>query len=174
MQNRVRQQSSICRVAKFLLVALLGCGPAASQQFADATCDLLNSSSARASGLAAMEKRQYGLAVRDFQRALDACPKQSATLLDLALAYARNRDFPPAIRAAQQFLESEPMSIPGRLALANVYFMAQRFPESRAECQQVLRLDPNEPVALKLQGSIDYLNGDFGRADNTFAGLLCL
>jgi protein O-GlcNAc transferase len=174
MQNWMRQQRSICRAVKFLFAGMLGCGPAAAQQSADASCDLLNSSFARASGLAAMEKRQYGLAVREFQQALDACPQQRVTLLDLALAYARNRDFPPAIRAAQQFLESEPISIPGRLALANVYFMAQRFSESRAECQRVLRLDPNEPVALKLQGNIDYLNGDSARAENTFVSLLDL
>jgi protein O-GlcNAc transferase len=172
MQNPVRQQRPICRAVQFLFAGLLGCGPAAAQQSADTSCDLLNSSPARASGLAAMEKHQYVLAVREFQQALDACPKQRATLLDLALAYARNRDFPPAIRAAQQFLESEPISIPGRLALANVYFMAQRFSESRAECEQVLRLDPNESVALKLQGNIDYLNGDFARAENTFVSLL--
>ncbi len=172
MQNRMHQQRPLCLAVKFLVAGMLGCGPAAAQQTANAACELLNSSSARASGLAAMEKHQYGVAVREFQQALDACPKQRAALLDLALAYAHNRDFPPAIRAAQQFLESEPISIPGRLALANVYFMAQRFAESRAECEQVLRLDPNEPAALKVLGNIDYLNGDFAQAENTFVGLL--
>jgi Flp pilus assembly protein TadD len=119
-----------------------------------------------------MDKHQYILAAREFQQALDFCPTQRAILLDLALAHARNRDFPPALRAAQQFLESEPISIPGRLALANVYFMAQRFAESRTECERVLRLDPNEPTALKLEGNIDYLNGEFERAESTFVGLL--
>jgi tetratricopeptide (TPR) repeat protein len=170
MQSRLRQKRREFRASGLVLLLLLG-GRAAAQS-ADAGCDLLNSSSLRANALTAMEKHQYGLAVREFQQALDACPKQRAILLDLALAHARNRDFPPAIHAAQQFLESEPLSIPGRLALANVYFMAQRFPESRAECERLLRLDPNEPVALKLEGNIDYLSGDFTRAESTFVGLL--
>jgi tetratricopeptide (TPR) repeat protein len=172
MQSRVRQQRLAFRAGGLFLLALLADRPAAAQQYADATCDLLNSSSRHTNALAAMEKHQYGLAVREFQQALNACPKQRAILLDLALAHARNRDFAPAIHTVQQFLESEPISIPGRLALANVYFMAQRFPESRAECEHVLRLDPSEPSALKLQGNIDYLSGDFARAENTFVGLL--
>jgi len=171
MQSRLWQKRREFRASGLLLLVLLEGGQAAAQS-ADAGCDLLNSSSLHANALTAMEKRQYGVAVREFQQALDACPNQRAILLDLALAYAHNRDFPPAIRAAQQFLESEPVSIPGRLALANVYFMAQRFPESRAESEYVLRFDPNEPVALKLEGNIDYLIGDFARAESTFVGLL--
>jgi tetratricopeptide (TPR) repeat protein len=112
------------------------------------------------------------VAVSEFERALDSCPKQRGILLDLSQAYAHNRNFPPAIRVAQQFLESEPDSIPGRLTLANAYFMAQRFPESRAECERVLKLDSNEPAALKLKGNIEYLTGDFEHAESTFIGLL--
>jgi tetratricopeptide (TPR) repeat protein len=171
MRNRVRHHRLKLRAGGLFLL-LLASDPAVAQQSADASCDLLNSSSLHSNALAAMEKHQYILAAREFQQALDSCPKQRAILLDLALAHARNRDFPPAIRAVQQFLESEPISIPGRLALANVYFMAQRFADSRTECERVLRLDPNEPTALKLEGNINYLNGEFERAESTFVGLL--
>ncbi len=145
---------------------------ARAQEPPEPPCDLLNSSALRANGLAAAEKRQFSVALSELQKALDACPKQRAILLDIAQTHARNRDFPAAIRAAQQFLESEPNSIPGRLALANVYFMAQRFTESRAESDRVLQLDRNEPTAVKLRGNIDYLNGDFASAENSFIGLL--
>lgn len=168
----MRQQRLEFRVGEIVLLALLANCRAVAQQSADDVCDVLNSAPLHTNGLAAMEKRQYGLAAQELQQALDACPKQKSILLDLALAHARNRDFPPAIRAAQQFLESEPQSVPGRLALANVYFMAQRLSDSRAECERILRLDPNEPTALKLQGNIEYLSGDFARAEGIFVGLL--
>jgi tetratricopeptide (TPR) repeat protein len=157
-----------------LLYVLVGfaCHSGTAQEPVDASCDLPGSSSLRKSGLSALEKHQYSVAVSDFKRALDTCPKQREILLDLSQAYAHNRDFPPAIRVAQQFLESEPDSIPGRLTLANAYFMAQRFPESRAECERVLKLDSNEPGALKLEGNIEYLSGDFEHAESTFIGLL--
>ena len=140
-QSQVRQQHRESRGGGILLVLLLA-GAGAAAQSGDATCDLLNSSSLRANALAAMEKHRYSLAVREFQQALDACPKQRAILLDLAAAHAHNRDFPPAIHAVQQFLEAEPISIPGRLALANVYFMAQQFPESRADANRFYSLTP--------------------------------
>ena len=170
MQNGVRHQRREFRACGFLVLLTLGLGRTAAQP--DNACDVLNSSSLHADGLTAMEKHQYDAAGRKFQQALDACPKQKAMLLDLALAHARNRDYPTAIRAAQEFLEAEPSSIPGRLALANVYFMAQRFPESRAQCDQVLRFDSNNVTALKLKGNINYLSGDFASAENTFVGLL--
>src|SRR5450755_1489553 len=151
---------------------LLG-GPACfGQEFTDGPCDLPNSSSLHNSALAALEQHQYSAAVLEFQRALDACPKQRIILLDLSQAHARNRDFPQAIRAVQDFLQSEPKSISGRLALANAYFMAQRFPEARPEYERVLKLDPNEPSALKLKGNIEYLTGDFEQSESTFIGLL--
>ncbi len=154
------------------LLALSACSPGTAQEPVDGPCDLLNSSSLRASALAALDKHHYGLAVSEFERALEACPKQRAILLDLSQAHAHNRDFPPAIRAANQFLESEPNSIPGRLTLANAYFMAQRFREALAECERVLKLDPNEPAALKLKGNLEYLSGEFEHAESTFVGLL--
>ena len=159
------------------LICLLGlvAGPpvfAPAQEPPGVSCDLFNSSSFRRSAQTALEKHQYAVAIRQFQQALDACPKQHATLLDLSQAHARNRDFPEAIRTAQQFLDSEPNSIAGRLALANAYFMAQKFPEGRSECEGVLKLDPHEPAALKLKGNIDYLMGKTESAENTFVGLL--
>lgn len=143
-----------------------------AQESTDARCDLLFSSSLRNSAQAAFDQHRYDAAALEFQRALDACPRQQAILLDLSQAHARNRDFPQAIRAAQEFLQSDPNSISGRLALANAYFMAQRFPECRAECERVLKLDPNEPAALKLKGNVEYLVGEFERAESTFIGLL--
>ena len=85
MQSRLRQKRREFRASGLVLLLLLG-GRAAAQS-ADAGCDLLNSSSLRANALTAMEKHQYGLAVREFQQALDACPKQRAILLDLALLH---------------------------------------------------------------------------------------
>jgi tetratricopeptide (TPR) repeat protein len=156
-----------------LLVCIATAVPAAAQGPAvDVTCDLINSLSLRNNALAALEKREYDVAVREFQRAWEACPKQAAILLELSQAYAHNREFPHAIRAAQQFLEAQPESIPGRLALANAYFMAQRLPEAQAECERVLKIDSYEPAALKMKGNIQYLNGEFEHAESTFVGLL--
>jgi tetratricopeptide (TPR) repeat protein len=143
-----------------------------AQGFTDAPCDLAYSSFLRNSAQGALDRHQYNAAALEFQRAMNACPKQRIILLDLSQAHARARDFPQAIRAAQDFLESEPNSISGRLALANAYFMAQRFPEARPEYERVLKLDANEPTALKLKGTVEYLTGDFDRSESTFIGLL--
>src|SRR5215472_14488469 len=78
-------------VSCFLLVSV-------SPTFAaDVPCDLLGSSSFRQNGLTAIERRQYGVAAQEFEKALKACPKQRAVLLDLSQAHAHNRDFPQAI-----------------------------------------------------------------------------
>jgi tetratricopeptide (TPR) repeat protein len=152
-----------------LLITIQAC-PA--QDTAEAACDLFNSSSLRKSALAALDQHRYSVAAADFQRALDACPKQRTILLDLSQAQAHNRDFPSAIRSAQEYLHSEPDSISGRLTLANAYFMAQKFPEATAECDQALKLDPREPNALKLKGNIEYLTGNADQAEGTFIDLL--
>jgi tetratricopeptide (TPR) repeat protein len=172
MRRRLRQQSPLIRAALLCVLTGFGYHPGAAQEPVDSPCDLPGSSLLRQTGLSALEKHQYSVAVSAFERALHDCPKERGILLDLSQAYARSRDFSPAIRAAQQFLESEPNSILGRLTLANAYFMAQRFTESRAECERVLKLDPNEPAALKLKGNIEYLSGDFAHAESTFIGLL--
>ncbi len=151
---------------------LIGVSACTAQGIEDPACDLVSSSSLRTSALGALNGHQYATAALEFQRALDACPKQRVILLELSQAHARARDFPRAIRAAQEFLESEPNSIPGRLALANAYFMAQRFAEARPEYERVLNLDPGEPTALKLKGNIEYLTGGFEQSESTFIGLL--
>src|ERR1700676_3837696 len=87
---------------------LMGVPASSAQGFEDAPCDLVNSSSLRNSALGAFDRHQYSAAALEFQRALDACPKQRIILLDLSRAHARNRDFPQATRAAQKFLESVP------------------------------------------------------------------
>src|SRR5690242_16264121 len=100
------------RIPIGVLSLLLFCVAAAIA--GDNDCDLLNSSSFRKSADTALEKRQYGLAAQEFQKALDACPEQRVILLDLSQAQAHNRDFPQALHAAQRFLELEPNSITGR------------------------------------------------------------
>jgi len=119
-----------------------------------------------------MKQRQYDLAARQFQQAFDACPSQRSVLLELAEAQTRRRDFEQAIRAAGQYVAGEPKSAPGRLALAGAYLAAQRFTEARAQCLEALQIDPRNPEALKLKGNIDYLLGDFDKAEDTFIGLL--
>jgi tetratricopeptide (TPR) repeat protein len=152
---------------------LLTAGSACSAQgLTDAACDLISSSSLRNNALRALDQHQYGAAILEFQRALDACPTQKMILLDLSQAHARNRDFPRAIHAAQEFLESAPDSISGRLALANAYFMAQRFSETRTEYERVLKCDPYQVAALKLKGNTEYLTGDFEQSESTFISLL--
>lgn len=172
MRNRARLKRLRLGAAGLFTIGLLAPSAIAGPEPAEAGCDFQGSAAAHKDAAAAMEKRDYGLAARDFQQAFDACPAHRALLLDVAQAQARNRDFPSAVHAAQQFLASEPGSIPGRLALANVYFMAQRFAETRAECQQVLQAEPGEPTALKLLGNIQYLAGEYDGAENTFVSLL--
>jgi protein O-GlcNAc transferase len=171
-QQRLKPHRFVLIHGSLYGLLLMG-GPACfAQEFKDAPCDLPYSSSLHNSALGALDQHQYSAAALEFQRALDACPKQRIILLDLSRAHARNRDFPQAIRAAQKFLDSEPNSTSGRLVLANAYFMAQRFPEARPEYERVLKLDPNEPSALKLKGNIEYLTGDFEQSESTFIGLL--
>jgi len=145
---------------------------AAAQESGIATCDDSRSASLRDEARQAFQKRRYEQAALQFRQAFEACPRQSALLLELSDAQAHGRHLPEAIRASQQFLESQPGSMPGRLALANAYFMAQRFDEARQEIALVLKADPVQPAALKLRGNIEYLVGEFDHAEDTFIGLL--
>src|SRR6266851_9006108 len=121
----------------------LGLAPlAAAQESEIATCDDSRSASLRDEARRAFQKRQYAEAALQFRQAFEACPLQSALLLELSEAQAHSRHFPEAIRAAQQFLDRQRGSVPGMLALANAYFMAQRFDEARQETALVLKADP--------------------------------
>lgn len=169
--GRGKSPSRLIPVACVLL--FLALAPlAAAQESEIATCDELRSTRLSEEGRGAFQQRQYEQAARQFRLALEACPYQSALLLELSEAQARGRHFPEAIRTAQQFLEKQRGSVPGRLALANAYFMAQRFDEARQEAALVLKADPAQPAALKLRGNIEYLVGEFDHAEDTFISLL--
>lgn len=141
-------------------------------QTASEPCNLMESTSLRASGRTVFEKHQYDQAAEQFQRAFDACPAQYSVLLDLSEAQSHRRNFSAAIAAAQQFLQLEPNSVDGSLALGNAYFMAQKFKEARAQAEHALQLEPGQPTALKLKGNVEYLLGEFDPAEDTFIELL--
>jgi len=169
--GRVRPPSRLIPYA-YLLLFLAVTAFAAAQESNIPSCDELRSASLREEARRALQKRQYEQAALQLRQAFEACPQQSAVLLDLSDAQAHGRHFPEAIRAAQQFLDRQRGSIPGMLALANAYFMAQRFDEARQQVALVLEADPAQPAALKLRGNIEYLVGEFDRAENTFISLL--
>jgi tetratricopeptide (TPR) repeat protein len=154
------------------LLAILGWSLQAAQQTPGGSCDRAHSGSLRGSARQAVQNRQYDQAADQFQQAYEACPTQSAVLLELSEAHTHRRDFDGAIRAVQAFLEAEPNSVAGTLILANAYFMAQRFQEARRQAEQALKLQPSHPTALKLKGNIEYLLGEFDHAEDTFVDLL--
>ncbi len=160
-------------IAYACALLFLGLAPLATAQESEVpTCDDSRSASLREEARRAVQKHQYEQAAVQFRQAFEACPQQSALLLELSEAQAHGRHFPEAIRTAQQFLDGQPGSVPGRLALANAYFMAQRFDEARQQAVLVLEAAPAQPAALKLRGNIEYLVGDFDRAEDTFISLL--
>ena len=143
-----------------------------AQTPAAAPCDLIRSANAHHDGQEALSKKQYAAAAKAYEDALDACPNNFGTWLELAQARMQLREWPAAIRAAQQFLEKEPDSVPGRLALANAYFMAQRLPEALEQAKLVLKSEPAQPAALKIKGNSEYLTGQLDAALDTFIVLL--
>ena len=167
---RAKPLSRLIPYASILFLALAAL--AAAQESDRPSCDESRGAGLREEARRSVQKRQFEQAVLQFRQAFEACPQQSAVLLELSDAQAHGRHFQEAIRTAQQFLETQHGSISGRLALANAYFMAQRFDEARREAALVLKSDPAQSTALKLKGNIEYLVGEFDRAEDTFISLL--
>src|SRR5580765_7096497 len=76
---------------------------AAAQESEIPACDDSRSASLHEEARGAFQKRQYEQAALQFRQAFEACPQQSALLLELSEAQAHARQFPQAIRTAQQF-----------------------------------------------------------------------
>jgi len=153
-----------------LLVLEAGClGQSPAQP---AACNLLLSTEQRNAGREAMRTARYAAAAKALRESFDACPGQTALLLEVAQAELRLKDHAAAIRTAEQFLEREPGSLDGRVTLANAYFLAQRMQDAVREVETVLKSDPVQASALKLKGNIQYLSSELDGALSTFVTLL--
>src|SRR5260370_5077480 len=118
------------RLIPYACILFLGPAWFATAQESDIpSCDESRSTSLREEARRALQKRQYDQAAGQFRQAFEACPQQTAVLLELSDAQAHGRHFPEGIRAAQQFLCPERGPGHGAPTLADAYTMGPRFGE---------------------------------------------
>lgn len=155
-----------------VLAALLACGLAGLVSGQEEICDTARSEWLEKDARRALGAREYPVASRRFQEALDACPTNRSLLLGLSQAQLYAREFEDAIRSARQYLITDSASVAARLLIANSYFMSQRLKEAQAEAGRILQERPDEPTALKIKANAAYLLGSFPEAKDTLIRLL--
>lgn len=96
-------------------------------------------------GFAAVDKRDWPGAIREFQQYLQTHPGSLETTLRIARLYSVAQDFNNAATYYHQYLERQPADDSIRRELAKMQMWAQNYPSARAELQK-LTLSPSASV----------------------------
>lgn len=125
-------------------------------------------------GLINLEKGQYGLASREFDRALQEDSTNTEALLGKAEVFSRQRRVTEAETMFRQAISARPNYWPGYRRLALFYYFENRYVEAIAQFRSVAKLAPLNPLGHRGIGSSYYQLGDFERATQHWGNALAI
>ena len=120
----------------------------------------------------AMSTREYLLAARRFQEALDACPGNRPILLGLAQAQVLGREFDKAIGTAERVLRDDPGQAAALRIRGNAEYLSGDFDKARDTFIRLLDRHPLDEDGAYMLGRIYYQEGYLGLAIGQFDRVL--
>ncbi len=126
--------------------------------------------SALSSAIDLYTKGEYGLSVKEFQRAAAMAPGSSYAVEAynyMAQAYVQLDDLPKAIDAYKMALKLDPSRDDIHTSLGNLYFFQKRYEDALGEYERAAKLNPTSSARFSLGQAYMY-TGRYAQAEEQF------
>jgi protein O-mannosyl-transferase len=114
------------------------------------------------------EQKEYGKAVREFEKALELQPGAADTHADLGLAYQRQKEYSRAAAEYEKAMELKPDSAETHNNLGVLYKEQKEYEKAAREYEKALEAEPGFVEARGNLGIIYQEQKEYGRAINAY------